>query len=44
MNALHVTQQIFTDIEAGRFQHFREWGGGGSNLLLDQFFSKIAGK
>ena len=28
MNALHVTQQIFTDIEAGRFQHFQEWGGG----------------
>ena len=41
MNALHVTQQIFTDIEAGRFQHFREWGEGGSNLLLDQFFPKL---
>ena len=38
MNALHVTQQIFTDIEAGRFQHFQEWGEGGSNPLLDQFF------
>ena len=41
MNALHLTQQIFTDIEAGRFQHFQEWGRGAVTYYWINFFPKL---
>ena len=41
MNALHVTQQIITDIEAGRFQDFQERGLGAITYYLINLYKNF---